>query len=99
LDNKNKLLSDLEDDFLSKVLSILELSNKVILNNKSANNSEYSLKILKRYERLFQKSDNIKDIDELLDIYLLGILEVLSIETIKLDFDIYPPDNSETIKK
>ncbi|MDP2395709.1 MAG: hypothetical protein Q8S84_08280 [bacterium] len=48
---------------------------------------------------MFQKSDNIKDIDELLEMYLLGILEVLSIETIRLDFDIYPPANPETIKK
>ncbi len=98
LGKKNNTISDLENEFLSKVLSILELSNNVILNSKTANNSEYSLKILKRYERLFQKSDNIKDIDELLDMYLLGILEILSIETIKLDFDIYPPENSETIK-
>lgn len=99
LEIKNKSISYFENEFLSKVLSILELSNKVILKSKWVNNSEYGLKILKRYERLFQKSDNIKDIDELLEMYLLGILEVLSIETIRLDFDIYPPANPETIKK
>lgn len=80
-----------QEDFLKKLIEILDIIEEESIPKLSQKTTDEKLKILKKYRRLIEKKSDISEVDELLDIYIGSVNQALSSNIIQLDYMIYPP--------
>lgn len=96
--DKDITLTEATETYLEKILNIIEECKEGLSLWGDDRNSEYSLEVLKRYMRRFsESSQNVLDVDEMLQKFIESVERRLSVESIKLSFTIYPPQHTTVI--